>query len=256
MSPPWTPSTEPPDEILIRFEQILLPMVRRTRDNQLTAEWWSVFQRECLHTVPLTSFEDELERSIIEGLDFNFDSSVKDYGGTFIRDYAPVMLLAWRVYRTRMKTIAADCEENVAAIESLVERIRTDERRVKDAKMALGQVRRIRFELAALQPPTRKGRRKHGQRDPADRTANVQVPELDKTNGQWVKSIEAARIEKVHTRTLANYRAIGPSRDDPLSGVDGDGRMWRRESATSHFTFYLRSSLTKIRTKNPGANSS
>ena len=86
----------------------------------------------------------------------------------------------------------------------------------------------------------------HKQQGPS-RSLN-DIPPLDKTNGEWVKQAEAARLLQLGVKTLANDRLRsreGRKSEDGLSGIDCCGRMWRKESANAKFIWYHQPSLSK-----------
>ncbi|MBN1341505.1 MAG: hypothetical protein JXQ73_02440 [Phycisphaerae bacterium] len=76
------------------------------------------------------------------------------------------------------------------------------------------------------------------------------IGELDPNSGQWVTVTVAAKIEDLKTGTLADYRSRSLAKytaEDGKSGVDRDGRIWRRRlhGSTHTHPFYLKQTLKK-----------
>lgn len=73
-----------------------------------------------------------------------------------------------------------------------------------------------------------------------------EIPSLDIHSTDWVLNTQAAELESIETETLATYRKKTHARfiaPDRMSGVDRDGRMWRRKGTKASHPYYLRSSL-------------
>ncbi len=84
------------------------------------------------------------------------------------------------------------------------------------------------------------------------------IPPLDKDSGEWVTNKVAAGIEGLKTVTLHTYRQRRHAQihaDDGMSGIDRDGRMWRRKGTTARPPWYYRPSLKQTaekRDRKPG----
>lgn len=89
---------------------------------------------------------------------------------------------------------------------------------------------------------------------PESDSPSSEIPPLDVASGQWLKNTTAAAIEGLETETLATYRADGKTSPDKMSGIDKQGRMWRRQGTPNSHPWYLRSTLKSKTTppKNPG----
>lgn len=70
-----------------------------------------------------------------------------------------------------------------------------------------------------------------------------QIPPLDCESGTWVTNTQAAKLGGIKTRSLAKYRNTGNTADDGMSGIDCDGRQWRRRGTRQSHPWYLRKSL-------------
>ncbi len=77
------------------------------------------------------------------------------------------------------------------------------------------------------------------------------IPPLDRANDEWRKNDDAAEIDGVKTRTLANYRTKGAATPDGRFGRDKYGRIWRREGTRNSHPWYLLSTLKNSRTRLP-----
>ena len=77
------------------------------------------------------------------------------------------------------------------------------------------------------------------------------TPCLDADLGEWVKNTEAARMESVTVKTLADYRRAGIR--NTWIGKDKYGRIWRRPRTPASHPLYLKSSLVSQKSlpKNP-----
>ena len=72
------------------------------------------------------------------------------------------------------------------------------------------------------------------------------IPELDTTSGKWIKNKLAAVREGIQTETLQKYRDRVHGQwtaDDQMSGIDRDGRMWRRCGTPRNHPWYFVPSL-------------
>lgn len=70
------------------------------------------------------------------------------------------------------------------------------------------------------------------------------IPSLTDPLAIWVDLKTAKEMEGLTADTLSNYRALGKRADDKCSGIDRDGRKWRKPNLHAQ-TKYLRSSLKK-----------
>ncbi len=75
-----------------------------------------------------------------------------------------------------------------------------------------------------------------------DAAALQAIPELDIDSGKWVRVRKAAMADDVTTASLKTVRGEGQKAADGLTGIDPQGRIWRKPSRNAH-TWYLRSSL-------------
>jgi hypothetical protein len=79
-----------------------------------------------------------------------------------------------------------------------------------------------------------------------------EIPPLDLGSGKWVTNKEAAKMEGLSTRSLADYRKPGHAKyiaEDKMSGIDKDGRMWRRQGTKRSHPYYYVPSLISSRKK-------
>jgi hypothetical protein len=79
---------------------------------------------------------------------------------------------------------------------------------------------------------------------------SVNAPLLNISNGKWVKNKLAAKLDGLETRTLATYRMSGTTNSKKDTGIDKDGRIWRREGTPNSHPWYLKSSLKSEQLKN------
>lgn len=79
------------------------------------------------------------------------------------------------------------------------------------------------------------------------------IPPLDTSSEEWVRSKVAAKREGIETGTLAKYRRKPEARqiaDDQMSGIDRDGRKWRRTGTPHAHPWYYTPSLKSRPKKN------
>ena len=80
----------------------------------------------------------------------------------------------------------------------------------------------------------------NGQRQFAD-TPPKPIPEYDRHSGDWCTSKEAAIRDGIKSGTLGKYRQRDICRwiaEDSMSGIDCDGRMWRRVGTRNSHPHY------------------
>ncbi|MCH8969662.1 MAG: hypothetical protein IIA66_11165 [Planctomycetes bacterium] len=72
------------------------------------------------------------------------------------------------------------------------------------------------------------------------------IPRLDKTNGDWVLRVEAAKRTRLSVRYLANITSTSGSLKsvDGCSGIDGRGQVWRKKRENSQSVWYYVPSLS------------
>lgn len=73
-----------------------------------------------------------------------------------------------------------------------------------------------------------------------------EIPPLDTSSPDWMKNKDAARHESVESATLSSYRQAKLARyvaKDKMSGIDRDGRMWRRPGLPRSHPWYYKPSL-------------
>lgn len=70
------------------------------------------------------------------------------------------------------------------------------------------------------------------------------IPPLDKSNGEWVKQKEAAKIEGRGTDTLTKERHGGLKDGKGLKGISTHKNAWRKESANTKTIWYYKPSLS------------
>ena len=85
-------------------------------------------------------------------------------------------------------------------------------------------------------------------RSPQARTKDLRelekdTPPLSTTDGTWVKSRRAAKMEALETSTLRSYRLHGIANTDLNLGRDEYGRVWRRQGTQTAHPWYLKSTL-------------
>lgn len=69
------------------------------------------------------------------------------------------------------------------------------------------------------------------------------IPSFSETDGNWIRAKRAAKLDGVELNTLRTYRSKGQIADDKMSGIDKDGRMWRKAGAATKHPWYYRPSL-------------
>jgi hypothetical protein len=116
---------------------------------------------------------------------------------------------------------------------SVVEAFNLEERLVRVKRLAASSPSRP----SAGEPP-------EIPRDPAELPP---IPTLDRNSPDWVRNREAARKEGIQTRTLAQYRHEGQVAPDGMSGIDPEGRMWRRAGTKTSHPWYYKPSLVSSR---------
>jgi hypothetical protein len=73
-----------------------------------------------------------------------------------------------------------------------------------------------------------------------------EIPPLEINSSDWIKNTVAANLDGVQTETLGDYRGKRIAQyvaDDNMSGIDRDGRMWRRAGTSNSHPFYYVPSL-------------
>ncbi len=73
------------------------------------------------------------------------------------------------------------------------------------------------------------------------------IPCLNTSNGEWVRSGMAAKMVGVKVDSLRKARGEGASSDDREVGRDSQGRVWRRGATANAHYWYLVATLTPTR---------
>lgn len=107
-------------------------------------------------------------------------------------------------------------------------------------------------EAAVIQPPVLRPKIKSPDEAAQGAERLSQIPQLDRQSRAWVKAETAGDLDGVTVRTLATYRNQGIASPDGMSGVDRDGRQWRKAGTSGSHPWYLKSSL---RSQKTGPNS-
>lgn len=143
-------------------------------------------------------------------------------------------------YRVRAECASEDASASFLANAAAYLESHADVRRAGDA---VDDLRRLTEMLLGKYPPAVVSRARVHQDEPEWLD---EVPDFDRKSGHWVSNKEAAELEAVKVRCLANYRSRGSKNEDLMAGMDSYGRVWRRPGTRhSHPWYWLPTLLTQ-----------